>query len=193
MAKCIHPANTLHRFVRRLGQEQGQSMVEFAMVLPVLILIILGIIYFGRYEDYSNQETQLAEVGVRWASTAWQSSSYTMPPSCTGTATLQCYIRAQAQPELANGSSDVTQAQVWIYQPTTATSGYVASAPLRVCVVSTVTFPSPIGSPATTMSQAATMRIERFPPGVTPSSTPWAAGNPGSAVLPPSSTKCPLT
>jgi hypothetical protein len=31
------------------------------VVLPVLIL------YFGRYEDYANQETQLAEERVRWA------------------------------------------------------------------------------------------------------------------------------
>ena len=51
---------------RRLQQEHGQSIVEFAIILPVLILAILGILYFGRYENYANQETQLAEQGVRW-------------------------------------------------------------------------------------------------------------------------------
>lgn len=193
MTLCTPTTNTLRNFAARLRREDGQSLVEFAVVLPVLILIILGIVYFGRYEDYSNQETQLAETGVRWASIAWQAGSYVMPPACTATPTLQCYVRAQAQPELANGSSDVKQAQVWIYQPTTATSGYVSGAPLRVCVVSTVNFPSPIGTPSATVSQAATMRIEQFPPGVTPTSTPWAAGNPAGAVLPPSNTNCPLT
>jgi len=43
------------------------------MVLPVLILIILVIVYFGRYEDYANQATQLSEIGVRWAAVWWHS------------------------------------------------------------------------------------------------------------------------
>jgi Flp pilus assembly protein TadG len=179
MTICTHARNTLHKLAGRLHQEQGQSLVEFAFVLPVLVLIILGIIYFGRYEDYSNQETQLAETGVRWAAVGWKSSNYTMPSSCTGTnATLQCYIRAQAQPELRSGSSDVTQAQVWIYQPASATLGYVSGQPLRVCVVSTVTFPSPIGSPPITMAQIGTMRIEQVQSGVAATTNPYASGNP---------------
>jgi Flp pilus assembly protein TadG len=168
-------------------------VVEFAVVLPVLILIILGIVYFGRYEDYANQETQLAETGVRWASIGWQSANYTIPSSCTATPTLQCYIRAQAQPELRNGSTDATQAQVWVYQPLT-TLNYSSGQPLRVCVVSTVTFPSPIGSPAITMAESGTMRIETVPASFTiPTSNPWAPGNPGGAAAPPASTNCPLT
>ncbi|MEA2213908.1 MAG: hypothetical protein QOF83_3856 [Solirubrobacteraceae bacterium] len=177
----------------RLRQERGQSVVEFAVVLPVLILIILGITYFGRYEDYANQETQLAELGSRSAAVSWQASDYVMPSSCSSTPTLQCYIRAQAQPELRNGSSDVTQAQVWIYQPLT-TMNYADGQPVRVCVVSTVTFPSPIGSPAITMAQSGTMRIERVATSVTnTNSNPWASGNPGSVATPPSSTNCPTT
>jgi hypothetical protein len=31
----------------KLKEEKGQSMVEFAMILPVLLLIIIGIIEFG--------------------------------------------------------------------------------------------------------------------------------------------------
>jgi Flp pilus assembly protein TadG len=185
MTTCNHARNTAHKLAGRLRQERGQSLVEFAVVLPVLIAIILGIVYFGRYEDYANQETQLAETGVRWAAVGWLSSNYTMPSSCpaagTGNngATLQCYIRSQAQPELANGSSDVAKAQVWIYQPSSATS-YAIGQPIRVCVLSTVTFPSPIGSPSVTMSQMGTMRIESVPAGFATAfpATPWDAGNP---------------
>jgi Flp pilus assembly protein TadG len=166
MQVCTSLQQRWHRLRRRLRQERGQSIVEFAVVLPVLILIILGILYFGRYEDYSNQETQLASAGVRWAAINYTPSS----------GTLQNYIQSQAQPELKAGSSDVTAAAVYIYQPTGAT--YKAGQPVRVCVLTTVRFPTPIGTPATTIAQSATMNIE-----VTNGTTfPFTANNPNSTI-----------
>jgi Flp pilus assembly protein TadG len=124
-------------------------MVEFAIVLPVLILIILGILYFGRYEDYSNQETQMAEAGVRAASVNFN------PP---GTQTVQDYIRTQAQPELQAGSSDVTSpAAVYIYYPTGSSN--VVGNSVRVCVAATVKFPF-LANTSQVIAEAATMRIE---------------------------------
>lgn len=180
---------SLHTFSRRvsgrLRQERGQSLVEFAVVLPVLILIILGILYFGRYENYSNQETQLASEGARWAAVNYTPSS----------GTLQSYILSQAQPELQNGSSDVTAAAVWIYQPTVGgvTDTYAVGHQVRVCVITTVKFPTPVGVPTTTMAESATMRIEATASGsaTLPYSTAGnsADGNP-SGTMP---TQCPTT
>ncbi len=34
---------------RRLGDESGASAVEFAMVVPMLVFVILGILEFGQY------------------------------------------------------------------------------------------------------------------------------------------------
>ncbi len=142
-------------------------MVEFAIVLPVLLLIILGILYFGRFEDYANQSTQLAEEGARWAAVNFD------PP---GTQTLQQYILAQAQPELANGSSDVTKAQVFVYQPTTVPAQtWKVSQQVRVCVVFKMTFPTPVGTPATTVTKSATMMLEQVA-----ASNPYSAGNVGT-------------
>ncbi len=31
----------------RIGDEQGQTMVEFAVVLPILVVLLFGIIQFG--------------------------------------------------------------------------------------------------------------------------------------------------
>jgi Flp pilus assembly protein TadG len=166
---------SLPSFSRRLRarsrDERGQSLVEFAMVLPVLILIILGILYFGRYEDYSNQMTQLAESGARLASVDYNS-----------TGTLQAYIQSQAQGELANGSSDVSAPiAVYIYYPSTAPSGNVVGNALRVCVVATVKYPFlAIGS--STIEENATMRIEVL-----------ADSNSFTANIPAASTGCPLT
>ena len=170
------PTSTLASRLRtRLRPERGVVMVEFAIVLPVLLLIILGILYFGRYEDYSNQETQLAETGVRAAAVDYTPSS----------GTLQNYIQTQAQPELQAGSSDVTSpAAVWIYLPSSST-GYTAGQPIRTCVVATVKFPTPLGVPTTTIAQAATMRIEQVQSGFTATGsnpTPFTAGNPSGTM-----------
>lgn len=134
---------------RRLGRETGQSLVEFAVVLPVFILLILGILYFSRYENYANQETQLAEQGVRWA-------ALNINPGANGQ-TLQQYIQSQASPELASGSGDVTKpAQAWIYYSPTG-----QTATVRVCVTATVSFPTPIGVPSTVIVESASMRTEQ--------------------------------
>lgn len=160
MSICTHSRNTALKLGGRLHQERGQSLVEFAMVLPVLVLIILGILYFGRYENYSNQETQLAEQGVRWAAVNNNPGG--------GTQNLQQYIISQAQPELQKGSSDVTSPlKVWISDLNGNTQGNE----IRVCVAASVTFPTPIGAPTATIAQAATMRIEQ------PDTTSWASAN----------------
>ncbi len=141
-------------------------LVEFAVVLPVLILIILGILYFGRYEDYTNQETQLAEMGVRFAALNTNPST---------TVSLQAYMLSQAQPELQYGSSDVKLAKVFLYYPTGSSN--VVGNPVRACVVTTVTFPTPIGAPATTIAQTATMRIEQLQ-----TSAKWTPDLPATAL-----------
>ena len=164
-----------HPLSGRLRQERGQALVEFAIVLPVLILIILGILYFGRYENYSSQETQLAEQGARWAAVNYAAPS----------ADLQAYVLSQASPELASGSSDVAKAVVYIYYPTGSSN--VVGNSVRACLVTTVQLPF-MGTSAKIV-QSATMRIEQpqtaanWAPGPTtgaPTTTAGAAGCPTS-------------
>ena len=53
---------------RRAGREDGQAYVEFALVLPVLLLIVMGIIQFGTaFKDYIAL-TDSVRVGARQAS-----------------------------------------------------------------------------------------------------------------------------
>jgi Flp pilus assembly protein TadG len=42
-------------------------MVEFALVLPLLLLLLLAVVDFGRAFNYWNDETHLANEGARWA------------------------------------------------------------------------------------------------------------------------------
>jgi Flp pilus assembly protein TadG len=143
-------------------QERGQALAEFAVVVPVLMLIIVGILTFGRYENYSSQETQLASEAARWA-------SVNTNPSTTSQ-TLQAYVKAQTTGELLNGSSDVTTpVQVYIYYPT-GSSNTVGSS-VRACVTATVRLLPMLGSvTSATIAQVATMRIEQ-------AATNWSTTN----------------
>jgi Flp pilus assembly protein TadG len=54
---------------RRLARsERGTAIVEFALIAPLLFLIVFGIIEFGRILNSYNQLTQLAGQGARAAS-----------------------------------------------------------------------------------------------------------------------------
>jgi Flp pilus assembly protein TadG len=148
------------RLLRRLRQERGQALVEFAIILPVLLLIIGGIIYFGRYENYSNQVTQLAEQGARYASVN----------SSVGAGTLQAYIQAQTPTELQTQSGEVTKkAVVWIGCSTTACLPNTSA--ITACVTATVSYPSILGALGTsTLVGKATMLTE-----VTPTAGSWVS------------------
>jgi uncharacterized protein (UPF0333 family) len=166
------PSTRSKRLINHLRQERGQGLVEFALVLPVLMLIIVGILTFGRYVGYSNQQTQLASQAARSAAVNFD------PP---GTQTIQDYTRTQATGELLNGSSDVTSAvEVYLYYPTGSSN--LVGQPVRACVVSTVNLLPLLGAgPSLHIVESATMRIEQ-------TATTWStAGNPVGGVP----TQCP--
>ncbi len=47
--------------------EQGQVMVEFAFVLPIVLLLVVGLIEFGKAFNYWLSLNDLASEGARWA------------------------------------------------------------------------------------------------------------------------------
>lgn len=125
-------------------------LVEFAVVVPVLLLILLGIIDFGRFLNYSNQETQMSGQAARWA-------AVNINP---GSGTLQSYVASLAGGGLNATSGDVTSAaQVYIYYP--SGSSNAVGNPVRACVVAKVTLLPMLGGTSLTITEAATMRIEQ--------------------------------
>jgi Flp pilus assembly protein TadG len=81
--------------VRR--DESGVALVEFALVLPLLLVLLLGMLDFGTAFNYWIDETHLANEGARWA-------VVNKNPGSSGT--LQDYIRSQADSDaLRNGGS----------------------------------------------------------------------------------------
>lgn len=55
-------------FSRTVSRDQrGTAVVEFALIAPILFLLVFGILDFGRALNYYNQLTQLAGQGARAA------------------------------------------------------------------------------------------------------------------------------
>jgi Flp pilus assembly protein TadG len=50
-----------------LGSEQGQTLVEFALVLPILLLLVIGIFDFGTALNQKNELNFLANTAARYA------------------------------------------------------------------------------------------------------------------------------
>jgi len=82
--------------VRR--QEEGVALVEFTLVAPLLLVLLFGMLEFGRAFNYWIDTTHLANEGARWA---------VVSPNPASSGSLQNYIRQQATTnELRNGGSD---------------------------------------------------------------------------------------
>jgi Flp pilus assembly protein TadG len=58
-------ARTLARL--RNEPERGSAIVEFAMVVPLLVPMLVLVMEFGSAFNYKNQLTQMASQGARWA------------------------------------------------------------------------------------------------------------------------------
>lgn len=51
--------------MRRFRSDSGAAAVEFALVVPILILLVLGIVEFGRAYNIQNSLSAAAREGVR--------------------------------------------------------------------------------------------------------------------------------
>jgi Flp pilus assembly protein TadG len=138
--------------------ERGQATVEFALILPALLLLLLGMLDFGKAFNYWIDETHLANEAARWA---------VVNKNPGPGATLQQTIRQQADsPELRNGGSasikDAAKVCVSFPQGTSNVGD-----PVKVTVSTTYTFMSFIGDrigvQSKQISSSSTMRLEARP------------------------------
>jgi len=169
-------ASRLHRLIH---EQRGVALVEFALIAPLLFVVLFALIDFGKAINYWNDQTQLAAQGARIAAV---NGSNALAPAgvCLDTtttkSTLADYIQCQADTrELLSGKttpSGATAAEVCISLPDTSA---VIGQPIRVVVKSHYTWipllPLPASLKTVTIQGAATMRIER----------PWTSGNVSSA------------
>jgi hypothetical protein len=149
---------------RRSGQssESGAALAEFALVLPILLILLFGMLDFGKAFNYWIDETHLANEGARWA----------VVNKNPGSGSLQSYIQQQADtPELRSGGPSVpTPLEICISFPNGSAE---VGDPVHVTATATYNWlpflGSRLGIAQTTLTGSSTMRLEAVP-------TNYAAG-----------------
>ena len=68
-----------------LGDPCGTTAAEFALILPIALLFLLGLIDVGRYAWSFNKMEKATQIGARWA------AATTLIPGGTGTGTTNLY------------------------------------------------------------------------------------------------------
>jgi Flp pilus assembly protein TadG len=122
--------------------ERGQSMVEFALVLPILLLLLCGIIDFGWL--YYNQVmlSNAAREGARYAvihyspATSWESDTITV---------------------IRDSMPGITGASIVVAGPTSSriSATVTADVPILTGLTSTL-----LGTDSETLEASCTMRLE---------------------------------
>jgi hypothetical protein len=144
----------------RLGSERGVALTEFALILPVLMLLLLGMLEFGKAFNYWIDQTHLANQGARWAAVNRNPSSTPLTES------LQQFIaRGANTDELEQGgtSNVPTPLNVFICFPNTSSN---VGDPVRVIVSTSYHWLPLIGDAvgaSVPIRGTATMRIEQKP------------------------------
>ena len=112
LSKATHTVREPHRLTawyralaRRLRQECGTAVVEFALVSVPLFLIVFGIVDFGRALNYYNNLTQLAGQGAR-AAAVDRNPDGSGPPT-SQSIQQQLATNYTGSPELKNPSNHV--------------------------------------------------------------------------------------
>jgi Flp pilus assembly protein TadG len=170
--KTLHEANTTipaagGRLARALAVarlDNGAAVVEFAVLVPLLLLIVFGILDFGRAMNYKNELTQVSNQVARYAAVNRSPIDGKPPfPSCGD---LKTYFSGKSPlhvdtPEIAdmikNGTLDITPGSK-VGQPVTIKFSTTFS---FLPFIAGGTFG--IGKASSTLSGEATMRLEQVP------------------------------
>jgi Flp pilus assembly protein TadG len=158
---------------RKHEQEQGQALVEFLLVSPLLLLLVFGVLEFGKALNYWIDLTHLANEGSRYASVnRWPGCPTSDTGTCTPTSLSQYVVAQTNTSELATGKAGSNVEDplgVTVCYPTSGTS---AGAPIQVRVstvyklqlVNGILGLVGLGNVADIdMSAKSTMRLERTP------------------------------
>jgi Flp pilus assembly protein TadG len=152
------PSLHSHR-LRGLRTEAGAAMVEFALVLPVFLLLVFVVFDFGRAINYWIDETHLASEGARLAAV-----------NASAGGDIRSYIRDRADTtELREGGTSSISAPLKVCidfppDPDDSSTGEVGD-PVQVTVSTTYRWMPFIGADVATteIKGSATHRLERVP------------------------------
>jgi len=135
------------------SRERGQAMVEFALLAPVFLLIVAGIIQFGVALNFWFDMQRIANQGARWAVVNCGPPASTVCSPTLQTKLQQDFISVGNNPAVVICMEELTGA------------GGVAAVgdPVSVRMTDTFDFVPIVGIGSVTLRARATMRLEQRP------------------------------
>lgn len=138
---------------RRKDGERGVALVEFALILPALVLLVFGLMDFGKAINYWLDANHLANEGARWVVVKKDLGE-----------PLDTFLRKQADTtELRNGGTDSVPSPIDF---TLCYPDGVADTGNRVRVEATVEYNwlpvLGLNVASSTLTGSATMRLEQM-------------------------------
>ena len=94
--------------IRFFGEERAQSLVEFAFVLPILLLVVTGLFDLARAVWQENTLAYAAREGTRYAIVHGSASTPALGPTDPSDATISTVVR-----NAAIGVPNITVATAW--------------------------------------------------------------------------------
>lgn len=96
-----------------MKSQKGQAAVEFALVLPILLLLVCGVIDFGRILYTANALTTVCEQGARYASiyttkTVDEVETYVKDNTASGIDKTPIHVTVNPPPRVSGGTVTVT-------------------------------------------------------------------------------------
>jgi Flp pilus assembly protein TadG len=154
---------------RLLRAEDGQAVVELALALPILMVVVLGIVDFGKAVNYWNDENHIANLTARYAAVGRLPEYGECGKLATPAAFAECEAKIDS-PELAGGSKRTTGAQGKLVVCVSIPKATVGE-PVEVKITTSYSWlklPKVLGGNfkfiSTNLSGRATMRLEQVPP-----------------------------
>ena len=137
-----------------VGCERGVALVEFALVVPVLLVILFGMLDFGKAFNYWIDETHLANAAARWAAV-----NHNPGPESTIAASVQSQADT-AELRYGGTSAVPNPVSVSISCPDGAALGNPVQADVSVDYNWMPFIGDQLGVGTTTLSASAIMRLE---------------------------------
>ena len=167
--------------VEQLRGQSGQALVEFALIVPLILLLVVGIFDFSQAYNFKNDQTSLANQALRYAEVN----------ACKvcGATPIEDYVKTTADsPDLQSGSSGtfgVASPGVTISfcLPQAGTTGAVGDA-IEAKATSTYRWLPFLNLGTVTITATAIGRIETAYNSVTPSSNAYANGTTSASASP---------
>jgi len=111
---------TKRNLPRLLGHRiHGNALTEFALILPVVVACIFGVIEFGRALYVFHFVSNAAREATRWASVRGQSCDYTVYTSAcpAGPDDIQYFVAGIAPPGIDKNPSTLVVDTEWVVPP----------------------------------------------------------------------------